>query len=195
MDIPEKSKNAYEAPQQALMVALNFTDADLKANREGYLSLQQRVTLNGKPPSLRLTIAGVLLALVVSQAILGLAYTEPDPDSAEGIYTLVFGVRLITLLVCLKTGLEYSMFQPEKTPFRKKREVRRVTDTVYRKRTINKNNIDTKYPVESLHLQISGLTFYVSEPVYDAFIHDRRYTIYYYHRSAKLLSAEVADEE
>src|SRR5688572_1220434 len=31
--------------QQALMAALDFTDADLKANREGYLSARQRSRL------------------------------------------------------------------------------------------------------------------------------------------------------
>jgi hypothetical protein len=192
MDIPEKSKNAYEAPQQALMAALNFTDADLKANREGYLSLQQRIRIQGKPPSPRMTVAGVVLALVITQAMLAVAYAEPDKTVIEDIFPIVFVVRLITLLVCINTGLGYSMFRPEKVRFRKKREVRSVTDTVYRKRAIHE-----KYdpPLEQREIQISGLSFYVSETVYEAFIHDRRYTVYYHLNTRTLLSAEVVDEK
>ncbi|MFN8371945.1 MAG: hypothetical protein U0694_03595 [Anaerolineae bacterium] len=169
----------------------DFTEADLEANRQGHLTPRQRLVLQSKNKGNQIG-AAVLFLLFLGMALLGIyqvgMYFMNPVGSLPALWTLlaVFGVILTvaiplasrresnTLEADLKTG---HLEQMAGMGWREKRVVR------------TRNGKQTYYYVRVGQFNM-GM---VSEDVYEAYLSEHYYRLYYLPRSRRVVAVENID--
>jgi hypothetical protein len=181
----EKRKNTFD-----LMRVINFTDADLKANRASQITQRQRQffwQINRAMAKLALFFTG--FALVIGPIINIVLYLFKVGGAT---YQDIFIPRLVVTMltpIAFLWGIIGKIFWENWRDARGNASVRQVTGYVNRKKHLV--NLGTNF---RHHLLIKDLTFEVGEHVYYAFDEGFLYTIYYTPRTKHILAAEIIPE-
>jgi hypothetical protein len=156
-----------------LMRVINFTDADLKANRAGQMTGRQIINLKNK--GWETGLAGVTFTIIV----LFLMYLRPlYPDAG-----CVMGLCL-TLVIVNAVCISAFVHQAQDIHDLK---VEKVSGTVSK-------NILTSRTTTTYQLKIQKSYFNVDKPLYDIFT-EADYTLYFLPNTRTILSAEFMQDE
>jgi hypothetical protein len=171
-------------PEHMLMQAIGFTEEDLEANREGYMSKRQRSRLYAKRSSwgIRTILAvGITLFLCVSAIIDGnrIGDTVSSRLAIIGLICIVGGSAVVY------TRLKGANFTADLW----KGEIHIIEGRVVLD-VSNQGNRGDFYTV-----RIDDTTFAINKPIFLAFKNDDPYRIYYAPRSKTILSAEWLRDE
>jgi hypothetical protein len=176
----EKTENDHETSQVALMLALNFTEEDLTANREGYLTKKQRSELN-KYRLLWITCFALTFAALscgVWWAILDGVRRSDSVASRIGIVSLLWiiasGVAIFTWYK--KRKFDHDLRQGEVQVAKGNVQVG--------VRLIRPKGTPLHY------LNIEGVSWAIDDPLFSSFKNGDPYAIYYAPHSKTILSAE-----
>lgn len=170
-------------PEHMLMQAIGFTEEDLDANREGYMSKRQRVILGSNRTFWNtLTTFAAILAIPLAFLFSFCSFISAPSSS--------FKLGNMALFCLLIAGIIYFM----------KRKWARVIDDL---RTGDVSAIEGRVKLDfadrgnwSLYsLAISGEIFNVKKSVFLAFKNGDPYRIYYAPHSKTILSAEWLRDE
>lgn len=161
----------------SLAAALNFTPADLDANRDGRISETQAARIRRSWRLTRAIVAGLLIVLVLLATTL--IYFGQQSDSA--ILTLTG----ITLAV-INAGVAVIGVQNYLRLSRDFNEGRAIALTGSAKRTVRVNGRNVAYLIE-----IDGQRLPVSKDAFNAFEENHEYHVYLSASSRRLLSAEA----
>jgi hypothetical protein len=167
-----KTKNDTAPVSPELMKALNFTDADLKANREGYLTQRQR-------RKILLTEGCLVVFLWFFVAVLSLYYFNGEPFhwwqgnlalfGCTSIYGLVF-LGFIAAALALQEAVRKDL---------------KNAPAVLRERISKPHQFTRKH----FSICAGKQEFHVSRQVYEAFHEGGKYELFYAPRTETLLAA------
>lgn len=163
-------------PEHALMYAIGFTEEDLEANREGWLSERQRAELNRQR---REMLVGIIALLVVSLFVflIGLfSYRDKNASAVIPVLVLTTGGAIY---IAYRWGNKDADFQGKRVEF--------VEGRVELRLGSNKS--------ATCSIFIQNRAFLVSNEVFLAFKNGDPYVIYYTPASKTILSAEWLREE
>ena len=178
-----KAKSKSRSLETDLMAALNFTEADLDANRDGQLSEEQRARLYGKRIYWLLAIAGVvvLVFLVNLPGVFVIFGSDDYPPPADIlIFTgLIMGCIGILAVLYTRSGL-------------------RAIAADLQEKTVEAVQGQIKlepFGEGSIMLRVLDRVFSVSDRTGFAFKNGDPYCLYYAPHSKTLLSAEWLRED
>jgi hypothetical protein len=161
-----------------LKLAIGFTEEDLQANQDRYITKRQRLILNRERSGWRLFCysAVVLSPILCALALLdGLIAGDPV-QSRISIISLICGLTAIFFTYCY---LKWQQYDSDLS----KGDVAVVEGHVTLRQHQERNG--TRYEI-----RVQSRTFTVSISVFDAFRDGDLYAIYYSPHTKKLLSAE-----
>jgi hypothetical protein len=164
-----------------LMNAIGFTQADLQANREGYMSKPQRATLSSRRKD---WLNGITIAVIAAAAFSTFFLTQGvlagDWFSSERVLTI--GIFCVIAGVVWFIGwLHWNRLDADLD----KGTVFNIEGTV-----ILAIHEKEKPPSISYFALIQGEYFQIDKPVYDAFISGDPYIIYYAPYTKTILSVD-----
>lgn len=167
--------------------ALKFDEAELRANREGRLSVRQRNRVFARRR--RLIFALLLLTLVIgalaASVILGLL-----PGATPQGIVLALGAEALTAGLAFLVWSLWQGFRARLAPGMVQSVRGVVTSYVLRERRTDRPGARTGY-----YLRVADMEFAVSAAVPAAFEDGAAYRLYYVERPFVLLSAEPAGDD
>ncbi|MEO8606324.1 MAG: hypothetical protein ABI690_00455 [Chloroflexota bacterium] len=171
--------------QQKLMQTLNFTEADLTANRDGYLSERQKAYWRQRRKLT--TIAFRLGQIVVVLLLAGLVQLAAQKN---GIIWLAFIVGLMGLAVLWALG---DLLNPA-TDYQEDLRKGHVYSICGDMKRTSLSKGYARYPHDYYHkMQIETVEFSANGYRWSAFQNGKSYCIYYMPDSKIILSAEAID--
>ncbi len=166
---------------QTLLAALSFTEEELQANRDGYMTQGQRNTLqaNMSPAPLVVGLGFVVIIILINLASYVLIHAYDDNVRA-GSFEIYFVIVVVTGTLVMLGGMVKAARQ------------RYLTRKDLRKGIVQaaRGPVQLKIGRYVHLLVIDGLRFVVSEQVLLAFHHDHPYCVFYAPHLKKILSAE-----
>jgi hypothetical protein len=182
-----KSKEPPHPTHQDLMAALKFTDADLKANREGHLTQAQRSHLRRNQAWQALFTWGMAAFLAFTIFMVSRSVSDAFSKSSNpSNIALVFPPLIFAGLMAMFVWMAFK-YQTQTKADLHKGYVSSLSGMVQRKTYVVYTG-KSSYPVYELHL--NGEVFRVSHKVYQTFVDERDYDIFYAPNTRTLLSAE-----
>ncbi len=171
-------------PEHLLMGAIGFTEEELEANREGYMSKRQRSRLNAKHSSwgIRTILAvGITLFLCASAIIDG----NRIGDTVESRVAIIGFICIVGGTAIIYTRLKGANF----TADLRKGDIHIIEGRVVLD-VSNQGNRGDFYTV-----RVEDTTFATNKPIFLAFKNGDPYRIYYAPHSKTILSAEWLRDE
>lgn len=166
---------------QTLHAALSFTEEELQANHDGYMTQGQRNALQADMPPAPLVVGLGFVVIMVLANLAGYVLIRAYDDNARsGLFEAYFGIVVVTGNLAMLGGM-----------------VKAARQRYFTRQDVHKGIVQAaRGPVQLkigryIHLlAIDGVKFAVSEQVLLAFHHDHPYCIFYAPHLKKILSAE-----
>jgi hypothetical protein len=184
----EKRKNTPD-----LMHALSFTDADLKANREGYMTFEQRQKLRTSQTTYSwfFGVGGIIFAIIGVMLVGSLFMPSVDKGTGGIAVISVCAVVFTAGIILGMAWLGLRIFQLQSQLYQAdlhKGEVQQVTGVVVRQLQVGNKSVGYELLVGEERFRVSAYT-------YKQFTDGAAYTLYFTPNTKTLLAAELLESD
>ncbi len=167
----------YVSPAHSLSAALGFTEAELKQNRDGFLSGLQRSVLLSTSQRHWITMIVISIALAL-----------PAWSALQTLRLDVLSSNLLLLFICISLEIvAYALLIMPDSSLRQDAKAMRAASVQGR---VHLDVVHYFGSGVSFSMSINGMYFGITQVTFMAFKNDEPYAVYFAPRSHRLLSAE-----